>query len=96
MFTQINDSFVCACCGESKRAKKRRCIGGVAIAAAICLYKGFVNHLNGPFPLPACESCWAASKQVTNMLRWAFPEVLAFMPETFNGRFPHQTQVNPT
>ena len=71
MFSQINDSFVCACCGESKRAKKRRCIGGVAIAAAICLYKAFVNHLNGPFPLPACESCWAASKQVTHMLRWA-------------------------
>ena len=54
MFSQMNDdSFVCACCGESKRAKKRRCIGGVAIAEAICLYKGFVNHLNGPFPLPA-------------------------------------------
>ena len=71
-FSQINDdSFVCACCGETKRAKKRRCIGGVAIAAAICLYKGFVNHLNGPFPLPACESCSAASKQVTHMLRWA-------------------------
>ena len=41
MFSQINDSFVCACCGESKRAKKRRCIGGVAIAAAICLYNQF-------------------------------------------------------
>ena len=95
LFSQINDdSFFCTCCG--KRAKRRYCIGGVPIAAAICLHKGFVNHLNGPFPLPACESCSAASKAVTRILCLGFPEVQAFMPETFKGRIPHQTQVNPT
>ena len=50
----------------------------------------------GPFPLPACESCSAASKAVTRILCLGFPEVQAFMPETFKGRIPHQTQVNPT
>ena len=76
-FSQINDdSFICACCGETKRAKKRRCsnlpIQGIHIPSqravpAACMRKLFgcfeTSHTNVALGFPRGPSVHARNLQ---------------------------------
>jgi hypothetical protein len=82
--SSVSPALLCVCCGETKL--NRRYIGSASVAVAACVHKGFEKFLTLPFPLPSCDLCWKTAARATEVCRWSFPAVGAFMKENNKGK----------